>query len=243
MRSRLKLVVACGLTFILMAQAARAQTAAPPPQATEDALHAMTRMAAVIFAGKVTAVRPRAGVNGATGVIEVEFAIDDAIRGVAAGTYTLREWAGLAPAGNQPFRVGQRYLMLLHAAGPAGLSSPVGGTDGAIPIRGSSPPLDPEAYAIAPQLIGRVVDLRWVATRVVNPAAYPTEPTMHLVARPILAHAEVATEPAQNSASQPIPQAEAASVAPESPPASQSGGYATILSMLRSWEKTDHAAR
>ena len=80
--------------------------------------------------------------NGATGVVEIEFAVEDAVRGVSGGTYTLREWAGLWPAGDEPFRVGQRYLMLLHAPGAAGLSSPVGGMDGAIPIRGGTGPAE-----------------------------------------------------------------------------------------------------
>ncbi len=60
--------------------------------ATEDALHAMTQMAAVIFAGRVVAIRQpqRAG-----GAVEIEFAVEDAIRGVSGGTYVLREWGGL----------------------------------------------------------------------------------------------------------------------------------------------------
>jgi hypothetical protein len=39
-------------------------------------------------------------VNGATGVVEITFAVEDAVRGVSGSTYTLREWAGLWPAGD-----------------------------------------------------------------------------------------------------------------------------------------------
>ena len=77
-----------------------------------------------------------AGGRERSGVVEVEFRVDQAVRGCAAGgPYMLREWAGLWAAGNQRYRVGQRLLMMLHAPGAAGMSSPVGGMDGAIPIR------------------------------------------------------------------------------------------------------------
>ena len=109
---------------------------AVPPQGITDALHAMSRLAGVIFAGQVVAVRRIDGGNDATGIVEIQFAVEDAVRGVSGGVYTLREWAGLWPAGEEPFRVGQRFLMLLHAPSVAGLSSPVGGMDGAIPIHG-----------------------------------------------------------------------------------------------------------
>jgi hypothetical protein len=80
----------------------------------------MSRLAGVIFAGQVIGVRRLDGGNGATGVVEITFAVEDAVRGVSGSTYMLREWAGLWPAGDEPFRVGQRYLMLLHAPGAAG---------------------------------------------------------------------------------------------------------------------------
>ena len=88
----------------------------------------------MIFVGQVLAVRrPRTAAGSGR---EVEFRVDQAIRGCAAGTpFVLREWAGLWAGGNQRYRVGQRLLMLLHAPSAAGMSSPVGGLDGAIPIR------------------------------------------------------------------------------------------------------------
>jgi hypothetical protein len=152
--------------------------------ATEAALHDMARLAGVIFTGEVVAVRRHDASDSSTGVVEIEFAVDDAVRGVRGGSYTLREWAGLWNAGDEPFRAGQRYLMLLHAPGASGLSSPVDGVDGAIPIRG-----------------GDTVDLRWIAAR----AALGQRPALD---------ATTAASP-----------------------------YATVVALLRSWERDDAAAR
>jgi hypothetical protein len=144
-RWTVRIVCAVALVFVILvtecgvaqepSQSALLQ--ATPPQSANDALHSMSRLAGAIFTGQVVAVRRIEGVNGATGVVEIDFAVEDAVRGVGGSAYTLREWAGLWPAGDEPFRVGQRYLMLLHVPGAAGLSSPVGGTDGAIPIHGT----------------------------------------------------------------------------------------------------------
>jgi hypothetical protein len=149
----------------------------PIPQTNPDtlaALHDMTRLAGVIFAGCVISLRRRAGVAGAAGTVEIEFAVENAIRGVAGSSYTLREWAGLWAAGDEPFRVGQRYLVLLHAPGASGSSSPIGGADGAIPIHGEAGPLADS----------RAVDLRWIAAQVARTIAYrmTLRPTSLLVA-------------------------------------------------------------
>jgi hypothetical protein len=189
------------------------------PQSTNDALRAMSRLAGVIFTGQVISVRRLAGVNGATGVVEIAFAVQDAIRGVSGSSYTLREWAGLWPVGDTPFRVGQRYLMLLHAPSAAGLSSPVGGMDGAIPIRGggSGAAAETAAAGTIASADERVADLRWVGTRAVKPVSY---------------HAGANAEARSDSVSD----ANTAAT-------SQSTSYTTMLGMLRSWEKADAAAR
>jgi hypothetical protein len=225
MRSTQDMWTVCALALVLTPWGSFAQTSAQTgaqtpasvsPEAetsalntVEDPLHAMTAQAAVIFAGQVTAVRRLDGSSsGATGVVEIDFAVDDAVRGVGSGTYTLREWAGLWNAGELPLRVGQRYLMLLHAPGASGLSSPVGGMDGAIPIHG-----------------GTTVDLRWVAARVVRPIAYRPAPVARPTARPVAAPAELDATTAASTTSP------------------QQAAYATVLAMLRSWEKDDAAAR
>ena len=132
----------CALGLGLWAGIGAAQTL---PTTSEDALHAMEESAGVIFTGQVTAVRRVGAKGGAAGMVEIDFAVQDAVRGVSGGGYTLREWAGLWPGDDEPFRVGQQYLMLLHSPGASGLSSPVGGMDGAIPIRGEGAAVAPDA--------------------------------------------------------------------------------------------------
>ena len=140
------------------------------PQTVVDVLHQMSDEADVIFAGEVLAIR-----RPNDGVVEVAFRVDQAIRGCTTGsTYILREWAGLWTGDNQRYRVGQRLLMLLHATGVAGMSSPVGGLDGAIPIRqgGSATPL---SNAVTP-LQAPFVDLRWLGSmRLTRAVSYRSE--------------------------------------------------------------------
>jgi len=241
------------LALLLAANGGRAQTlteaaAETTPQTNEAALHAMAQQAAVIFAGQVIAVRRQDGVNGATGVVEIEFEVDDAIRGVSGGTYTLREWAGLWTGGDQPLRPGQRFLMLLHAPSAAGLSSPVGGMDGAIPVRGGEPAQAELGRGIPGD--GRTVALRWVANGVVRPAGYPPE-SVHPTALPGGVHAEaIAAAPAQGTdAGANLQAGNPADVLPADvlpaetalAPAAQNAAYATVMALLRSWEKAGDA--
>jgi hypothetical protein len=215
------------------------------PQTTNDALRAMSRLAGVIFTGQVIAVRRIEGLNGATGVVEIEFAVEDAVRGVSGSAYTLREWAGLWPAGDEPFRVGQRYLMLLHSPGAAGLSSPVGGMDGAIPIRGTgraqaTGEAETGSAGTGAPADGRVVDLRWVATRVAQPLQYRISPVVHATALSVPVQ-EDAAESASNLQSANRGGAEANGTTAAT--ALQGTAYTTVLAMLRGWEKTDDATR
>jgi hypothetical protein len=234
-----------------------------PAQSIPEALHAMSRLAGVIFAGQVVAVRRIDGGNGATGVVEIQFAVEDAVRGGCGSIYTLREWAGLWPAGEEPFRVGQRFLMLLHAPSAAGLSSPVGGMDGAIPIRGigqtqASGSAETASARIVAANAGsaeisasqevRVVDLRWVGTRVVQPMSYRTAPVVNPVALPVWVDAVAArsesapaSQNARVGASDDGTSVAPIDAAPDS--ASQGTAYSTVLGTLRGWEKTDHATR
>jgi hypothetical protein len=240
------------LALLLGAQAGRAQT---PPQTSDEALLAMERMAGVIFSGQVTAVRRQVGTHGATGVVAVDFAVDDAVLGVSGNSYTLREWAGLWAGGDEPFRVGQRFLMLLYAPSAAGLSSPVGGMDGAIPIgAGGSAQnlangltLSAQSVGGAPiQSNGLVADLRWVQTQVVRPLSYLQESVARPTSLPTVVHAEMHTantvQPlsifgSQTSSSEiSIPTTDAAL-----PAAGQSEPYATVLGKLRGWVKDNNA--
>ncbi|MBS1801146.1 MAG: hypothetical protein JSS95_15135 [Acidobacteria bacterium] len=166
------LLLALGLPSALSAQ-----DTAPTPQTIEDALRQMSDAAGVIFTGEVTAIRQRAGENGASGVVEIDFRVDEAIRSCSAGgTYTLREWVGLWAANDTRYRVGQRLLMLLHAPGAGGMSSPVGGTDGAIPLRATASA--PQATSASTGSTPLIADLRWVGTRLERRVAYQSLPVV-----------------------------------------------------------------
>jgi hypothetical protein len=166
---------ALSIAALLMASLADGQvaTAAPvvQPQTVVDILHQFSDKADVIFAGQVLAIR-----RPNDGVVEVEFRVDQAIRGCTAGTpYVLREWAGLWAGDNQRYRVGQRLLMLLHAPSAAGMSSPIGGLDGAIPIRQSGAAMAPGDDVATPAQ-PPYVDLRWLGARLTHAVSYQSEP-------------------------------------------------------------------
>jgi hypothetical protein len=167
---RALLPAALGMTSLAQALVTGTEAAAAP-QDVETALHQMSDKADVIFVGHVTAVKRQDGEGVASGVVEIDFQVDQAVRGCTAGTpYAVREWAGLWEGDDQRYRVGQRLLMLLHAPGAAGMSSPVDGMDGAIPIvRGGSAPLVAGSSArVAPP----AVDLRWVGAKMLHPVSY-----------------------------------------------------------------------
>ena len=120
---------------------------AAPPASLEDALHSLYQRAEIVFAGEVTSVE-RTG-----DAIAVTFRVDDGIRSVASGsTYVLREWAGLWADDPARYVVGERWLMLLHAASVSGFASPVEGASGAIHLRGDA--------------MQSTADLRWVAAQI-----------------------------------------------------------------------------
>jgi len=114
------------------------------PASVQDVLQRSFAKADVVFAGEVTAI------ERGDSVVRVLFRVDDAVRGVSGGTYTLREWAGLWDATSDRYMIGQRYLMLLHAPSVAGFASPVDG-DGAVMLQGGG--------------VGQTADLRWLATQ------------------------------------------------------------------------------
>jgi hypothetical protein len=214
MRVQAKAGSMCGLGLALLLGMVRCAAQTSPPENTAAALHALSRQADVIFAGRVVAVRP------AGGTVEIDFAVEDAVRGVNAGAYTLREWAGLWAGGAQPLRVGRRYLMLLHAAGAAGLSAPVGGPDGTIPIRGGGNGLVGTA--------GLVTDLRWMQARAVRPLQYRSATPPAGLRGP--EHSEIMGVT--------VVEAGAGVAALSDAPT-----YSSVLEMLRGWEKDKDAAQ
>ena len=209
-----------------------------PPQSVEDALHRMSDRAAVVFVGQVTAVRRVDGGVGASGVVEVEFRVDQAVRGCAAGgTYVLREWAGLWAANDARYRVGQRRLMMLHAPNAAGISSPVGGMDGAPPIRGMGSAVrsaNDRAGTIASPA-EEMVDLRWVGARLSRPVTYRNGP----VAGGGTVLAKAATVSAGDTSG--TVGLSSAGVSAASIPA-QEAAVGTVVGMLRGWGATAASA-
>jgi hypothetical protein len=154
---------------------ARGQAASTLPQTLEDVLHHMSDLAGVIFTGEVTDIRHKDGQQGASGIVEIDFRIEQAARGCVTGqTYTLREWAGLWNQDGERYRVGERLLMMLHTPGSSGISSPVEGMDGAIPVRPSPSGAQLLTASNADSQPPLVADLRWVATRIARPLPYAT---------------------------------------------------------------------
>lgn len=149
--------------FLCLAAFGEAQV----PTATAVELQQMASHAGVIFTGEVVAVTRQ----DAAGYVDVRFHLEAGVRGCPqTGFYVLREWAGLWSGQSDRYRVGQRRLMLLNARSPAGMSSPVGGMDGAIPLlpAGVAPIANvagnaPADAALAPSDL--TVDLRWIQAR------------------------------------------------------------------------------
>jgi hypothetical protein len=213
-------------------------------QTVTDVLHQMSDRADIIFLGQVLAVRPGSDSEN-PGVVEVAFRVDQAVRGCTAGTiYTLREWGGLWMGGNQRYRVGQRLLMLLHAPSAGGLSSPVDGLDGAIPIRQGST-ATPLAESSAPSS-APFVDLRWLGVKVQRPVSYRTgpAPTKGLVRQATIAHQQAAyatVSGTRNSVASVIVPLGNANPGDASIPA-QEASVDAVLGMLTSWQKGPHVA-
>jgi hypothetical protein len=205
---------------LLIASVAYGQNAATDDTTVEDALHRMSDRAGVIFLGEVVAIRSVAGEGGASGVVEVEFRVDQAVRGcTGSSSYVLREWAGLWSGGDQRYRVGQRLLMLLHAPGAGGVTSPVGGMAGAIPIRGSASLL--HATATASATPSPVADLRWVGARLQRSIVY-RDSSMALVNAANTSKA-IAADDAGSDAST----------------AAQQASVTVVVNMLAGWQKKD----
>lgn len=205
----------------------------PAALTVDAALRHASNKAAVVFVGTVTAIH-RSDDAGAAGVVEIEFQVEEAVRGCAAGQpFLLREWSGLWLANGARYTIGRRLLMLLHAPGTSGFSSPVDGMNGAIPVRaGGSAVTAANASAQASE---PVLDLRWIATRVSRPTVYRA-PHAPAVARPAVAGAErSATDRGdlQTSAQDPS----FASI-----PA-QEASLHTILASIRAWQGAPDAAQ
>ena len=111
---------------------AQQSAVAVPDASVSAALANLSQRAATVFVGQVVDIRRNAG------VVEIQFRVDTPVVGQTAGSYTLREWAGMWPPGQWRYRVGERALVFLHGASGAGLSSAVDGREGVVPVMADS---------------------------------------------------------------------------------------------------------
>ncbi len=112
------------ITLLLAATA----TAQAPDTTLPAAILNLASRAAVVFAGEVTAIRPTGD------VVAIDFRVDQVLKGAATATFTLREWAGLWTGGQPRYAPGERAILFLNAPGKNGISSPVDGMDGVLPL-------------------------------------------------------------------------------------------------------------
>jgi hypothetical protein len=246
---------AVALTALLVAPMAWGQAApSAGAQAVTDVLHEISERAGVIFMGQVLAVRLPIGVGPASGVVEIDFRVDQAILGCRTGqTYVLREWGGLWAGGAQRYRVGQRLLMLLHAPSAGGMSSPVGGLDGAIPIRQGEGMSPGAASAVAESLVAppsssSFVDLRWLGARLTRKVSYrsetvrPTSTFSQLGATGQQAGQQAGQVVAAGSVAREVSQVQPlgyTNASDASTPAQQAS-VDVVLGLLNTWQKAQH---
>jgi hypothetical protein len=136
-----------------------AEPVLPPTEAPAVDVAAVMRSlasrAGVIFVGQVEKIQP----NG--GVVDIVFTVQQRVAGELDATYTLREWSGRWSGGQQHFTVGERAMVFLYPPNAAGISSPVDGMAGVVPLIPMGEDADP------------LLDVRFLATRVERPVGAP----------------------------------------------------------------------
>jgi hypothetical protein len=156
-------VVACVLMFALMlvgvGQRAESQSgsgaAAIPETSVGSVLRNLAARSGVVFVGQVVRIEHK------TGTVEVTFQVQQPVLGAVGAAYTLREWGGLWTGGRQRYRLGQRSMMFLHATNGTGLSSPVDGMAGMVPV------------VVQGADAGALLDVRWLDARVLRAVGAP----------------------------------------------------------------------
>jgi hypothetical protein len=106
-----------------------------PPSSTPPNLGHLASNSGYIFSGTVSSVTRATTANSSTvPTMQITFRIDQAIRGVRAGqSLTIHEWAGLWDAGER-YHPGERVMLFLYPPSRLGLTSPVAGAQGRLPI-------------------------------------------------------------------------------------------------------------
>ena len=119
-----------------------------PAASVAGVLRNLASRAGVVFVGRVERILPK------DGVVEITFLVEQTVKGSVGGRYVEREWAGRWTGGQQRYWVGQRAMFFLYAPSAAGLSSPVDGMAGVVPLVPVQTKVDP------------LLDVRMLATRV-----------------------------------------------------------------------------
>jgi hypothetical protein len=101
---------------------------------TAPALPAVVGRSGIIFVGKVTSIESSRE-TCCLATVRVTFHVEQAMRGdVRVGEqFSIREWAGLWSGGPR-YRVGERLVLFLYPPSKLGLTSPVAGKWGRVPV-------------------------------------------------------------------------------------------------------------
>jgi hypothetical protein len=118
-------------------------------------MHSLSARAGIIFVGQVEKIQP----NG--GVVDIVFSVQQHVAGEVGETYTLREWSGRWAGGQQRYTVGERAMIFLYPPNAAGISSPVDGMAGVVPMIPMGADQEP------------MLDVRFLETRVERPVGAP----------------------------------------------------------------------
>lgn len=151
-----------GPEAILSAPMPGPSTAAPnwtPERTLGDALHHLGDRAGVAFVGRVLKIE--LPTSAQQGVATITFEVLQPVAGSPGPTYTVREWAGLWTMGRQRYTLGQRALFFFHPLNAAGLTSPVDGMEGIVPLIPTSADATP------------LLDVRRLGTRLLRPVGDP----------------------------------------------------------------------
>ncbi len=130
----------CVLLLLACAAAPPATAVGPRRASSAATLQQLSRHAGFIFRGRVLRVERLRGGSGSPATVQVTFLVIEGIRGTRSGDHlTIREWAGAWAAGRPRYRAGQELLLFLYPLSRMGLTSPVGGEAGILPLDAQLP--------------------------------------------------------------------------------------------------------
>jgi hypothetical protein len=173
-------VAACALLGeLLLPTMARAQFSAGPaaqvPATTTALLQRMASQSGRIFLGHVVAIRllgepaNRSFPDWPDGsrMVEITLQVEDCVRGCGAGqSIVMHEWASLWRGQPHRYSVGQRAVWMIYPENVAGMSSPVNGMMGVLPVKTTV-----AANGKNDMSVEQNVDLRWVKSAVLRSSA------------------------------------------------------------------------